>query len=436
MSDKKLSILQHILEVVLQFVTFLGFTTIVYFAMMNRPENEYYICLVILVPIVLMYILRHKVRIFFLFVFIHLFIPVGLMLLGNNTDERVLFFIIGGIMISYSIRLKSRMIEKTTLTNKADIEGNSLDEDQEERRRILVSSERISIWLVSVMALGYFLGAVQHISMLMEIEAVLTVIFVIGQVLYNDFKQLNNVYILHGNKSEFPHQQIRRVNFVMIIGVVLLVLLGMLLFYNGKYGNIFTILGDAFLSLLGPIVWFILFVMRLLGKMSNTMQVPQEETTSTADELTTLDVEPPQNHPAMNAFAAAVGTLIVCAIIVFAILMIVRFARRFKRARQDGNDFIENVKEEKKKNKFTHTKHIIKKETSNQSKARKVYKNRVKKGFGKSAPDKRLIPEELTKKAITDNEEVAGIITDIYEKARYSDQEISREELENIKKMS
>ena len=41
-------------------------------------------------------------------------------------------------------------------------------------------------------------------------------------------------------------------------------------------------------------------------------------------------------------------------------------------------------------------------------------------------PDKEMMPDEITRKLITDDEEKSSIITKNYEKARYSDSEVSK----------
>ena len=49
-------------------------------------------------------------------------------------------------------------------------------------------------------------------------------------------------------------------------------------------------------------------------------------------------------------------------------------------------------------------------------------------------PDKEMMPDEITRKLITDDEEKSSIITKNYEKARYSDSEVSKEEYRIFRK--
>ena len=46
-----------------------------------------------------------------------------------------------------------------------------------------------------------------------------------------------------------------------------------------------------------------------------------------------------------------------------------------------------------------------------------------------------MMPDEITKKLITDDETKSKIITESYEKARYSDKEVSKEDIEFLKKL-
>ena len=73
---------------------------------------------------------------------------------------------------------------------------------------------------------------------------------------------------------------------------------------------------------------------------------------------------------------------------------------------------------------------------------RKLYKKyaRSKKYMTKNKlsgvkPDKEMMPDEITRKLITDDEEKSSIITKNYEKARYSDSEVSKEDIEFLKKL-
>ena len=50
-------------------------------------------------------------------------------------------------------------------------------------------------------------------------------------------------------------------------------------------------------------------------------------------------------------------------------------------------------------------------------------------------PDTAMMPDEITKKLITDDEEKSRIITKNYEKARYSDKEVTKEDIEFLKKL-
>jgi len=71
-------------------------------------------------------------------------------------------------------------------------------------------------------------------------------------------------------------------------------------------------------------------------------------------------------------------------------------------------------------------------------KLRKIYKRKVKKGIGNEKIASNEFPEDITRKGISEDPKEVKIVTDIYEKARYSKEKINSEEMDiikNIKKL-
>ncbi len=84
-------------------------------------------------------------------------------------------------------------------------------------------------------------------------------------------------------------------------------------------------------------------------------------------------------------------------------------------------------KEEKKICKKAYTK-IIYKESKSSEIGTKIYKMAILKGTKGDVPDCSSLPSKLTKDNITEDEIKAAAITQIYEKARYSEEKITEEE--------
>lgn len=66
---------------------------------------------------------------------------------------------------------------------------------------------------------------------------------------------------------------------------------------------------------------------------------------------------------------------------------------------------------------------------------RQIYKKGVLKSLKNEKPDTTLTPKELTRKTITEDISLSEQITGLYEKARYSNDPISKEETKQLKQI-
>ena len=122
---------------------------------------------------------------------------------------------------------------------------------------------------------------------------------------------------------------------------------------------------------------------------------------------------------------------------VFALIYFgVKYLKQLNKTKRLGTDMVEYIKPDNRKVSIQNNVYKDVTETgeeNNKKAVRKYYKKRVKKGFGKEKPQKTYMPIELTKHSITNDEAQSKKITDIYEKARYSNEPITKEELDIIK---
>ena len=78
----------------------------------------------------------------------------------------------------------------------------------------------------------------------MGIQLFLFIAFVICQFFYNQLNELYKIFSINEGKSEFPARRILRINVIMMIVFASFMVIGMLIFYSGKYGNIFRAKGQ------------------------------------------------------------------------------------------------------------------------------------------------------------------------------------------------
>ena len=143
------------------------------------------------------------------------------------------------------------------------------------------------------------------------------------------------------------------------------------------------------------------------------------------------------DNPVMQAVFVAFTVVIITGLLIAAIYVVVRYARKFKESRDDNGDEVEFIGTGRHERKIRRSKHAVEKNNL-------AVNMQYRKAFKKAAmPDKRkrkekmaanslayMQPADITRNNITSNAATAEKITRSYEKARYSDKNISKEELE------
>ena len=119
------------------------------------------------------------------------------------------------------------------------------------------------------------------------------------------------------------------------------------------------------------------------------------------------------------------------------IYLIKTYASAFNKTRKVNFDTAEHVASKEKKSKVTVPASVsVKKDTRNTHKLRKLYKKSVLNGTSGNTPDTTLVPSRLTSTTITSDEEAGARITILYEKARYSMDNITDQEIDEFKRIS
>ena len=135
------------------------------------------------------------------------------------------------------------------------------------------------------------------------------------------------------------------------------------------------------------------------------------------------------DSPIMQALFEGMVFAIIIAMIIAIIYMIRTYVKTFNKTKKLGSDYIEyispddeNVRADKDVSK------VKTKEPREVRSVRKLYKKHILKGTGGKAPDETALPSVLTTENITADSELSEKITAVYEKARYSSEQITKEE--------
>ena len=165
------------------------------------------------------------------------------------------------------------------------------------------------------------------------------------------------------------------------------------------------------------------------------------EETTTSPEPVEDEMDVKVNNAAGNALMEVVAIFLIIGVIILIIVTIVRYASRFRKSLDNDKDEVEYINNDEEKE-YKVKKSVKVKDTKDKAniRYRKLYKKyaKSKKVVTKSKlagakVDSHMMPEEITSKLITDDEAKARRITDDYEKARYSNGEVSEEDISFLK---
>jgi len=429
--DKSKTVLSFI-ELLQQCIVFLAAIYAVYFGLFKLHEEALFYGLWVPAVVVLAFFSRKCVKQFSVFIVLNFFIFAAAFFTAFR-DEMLLSNIIMALVISvYSFKLKNHQISLATDQNMPIRDGYTAQQAKEKALKSMLTSEAVPIYAIAVMIIGYILGSIQNIEILMTLEAFLSIIFVLLELIHNNAQHIYQLFQLNKDKADFPAGQLKQVNRYTNVVCITLILFSMLAFYNGQYGNIFSLMGAGFYRIIRLIVGAFLFLLGRGGSDSISEPIPEEET----EEETKIEngLEYPDS-PILEAAAETVGFVLLLALLAGITYMVLTYIKNFNKTKREGLDYVEFLKPNEKKESVNKLKReTAYKDSKSVKSVRKLYKMSILKGTKGKPPELSSTPSKLTVDNITKDESKAAKITEIYEKARYSEEQITEEDTELIKK--
>lgn len=441
MQIKHLRNSRTILEILILCIVYIAMAAGVYSGFAGNSSKTAYKCLIVIIPVLVTYYSRKYVKNYLLFIVLNagfVFIAAAL----SHTDIELAGYLATAIIIAmHSIRLKGLYIQKKQYERVSDTDYEVSGKSKDDMKLAVDAGERLHVAYCIFMIIFYIIGDYRKDTTLMGIELFLFIAFVICQFFYNQISELYKIFTVNEGKSEFPANRIFCINIVMMFVFAVFMVIGMLLFYNGRYGNIFQTIGAGIMVLLKGILRILLW---LLGRGPESDYV-EEETTQAPTELSTIkdDLTPVNNNAAANALMEVVAICAIIGVLAVIIYAIIKYAKQFSRSLDNDGDEVEylNRNYEKEQRAANYKKTVEPKEKNNLQ-YRKIYKKyvRSKKYMTKNKLSgvnvrQEMLPDEITRKLITDDEDKSARITQNYEKARYSDKEVSKEDIDFLKKL-
>lgn len=424
---KKSDSVLSIMELILQCVLFESFILMEYMGVFLINDSRVYMCLWVIPAVIFAYYTRRKIKKFNLFMLCNIAIFAVSVVMSGNDSELFANMLCAILICAYSIWQKNNTVQRYSTENLIVQDGKTID-DAKKALAKMYAGEDIHVVFIAAPAFGYLVGYWRNVLPLMYIELTLCILFVVLKIIYNNMSHLNNVLSLNSKKNDFPAKQMKQVNTFITAASAILILFGMLMFYNGRYGGLFGVIGSSVTGVVRILVKGFLWLLGKSGPESSNTPQMDDETQEDIEDAMQRELEYPDS-PIMQALFEGMVFAIIIAMIIAIIYMIRTYVKTFNKTKKLGSDYIEyispddeNVRADKDVSK------VKTKEPREVRSVRKLYKKHILKGTGGKTPDETVLPSVLTTENITADSELSEKITAVYEKARYSREQITKEE--------
>ncbi|MGN0480388.1 MAG: hypothetical protein ACI4EV_02320 [Lachnospiraceae bacterium] len=408
MNKKKVSALRIVFEVVLQVIFFTSIGFALYFGILNLPLSNWYKMLYVVAATVIAYVARRVIKSASVFLMLHIALVVGAFMTGIYASDEEAFVM---VLIVAVVSAGSFIFRRMVIDNNHEI---------------------IHIAGAFVFLAEYFSGYGSDNEIVMEASIWCAVVYVVVYIFYTACIRLDDLFFINSGTSNFPGKRIVTTNVTIISIVSFMTLVGMLLFYNGPLGNIFVILKNVFLKILG---WLL------------SLFLKPEENQDILETVATLEVESESDtegyydrlplNPMRDFWNALVIIIGIIASIVAIYFLIRAFRKRFyyvRRVAGSEADVIEDIDDDiSAVETVSHNKEAEINDKDLNLRARKIYKKQVRSvKKEKGTPSDSALARDITK--MFEEGDRADEVTRIYEKARYSDEKVTKEEVDILKK--
>lgn len=335
---------------------------------------------------------------------IHIAVGIGIVQCGATAEEK----------IPYVIELIILMIHSIGLCKKEQA----------------LQAERPHIGLVSMFVIAVLAGNHTGLSQVVSISIYLGTLFIVLQVLYHNANNLNEYITRNQDIANFPVQQMISIDALLMLVLTAICGIVLMICYNDMVIQLVTEIveaaKDAFLKLLSVIFSY--------KRESTPNYVPEQEPL----ELGIMELHSLMEDSIWTTIFQVIGYVlgvIILAIIIIGIItgsfsFLIRFIKEMRGSMQNGTDVKEFISpinlEQFFVNKKTKKDKIV--GNSVNAKVRRIYKKKIMKKatITNTEIDKKMLPTQLSELYLTNNQKE---ITDIYEKARYSNHIVENEEL-------
>lgn len=413
--NKKITIIMSVIEIILQSLPFLTGMVVICYEPLGFAPGDYPRCMAAVLAVVFTWILRHIRISRRKFYICHALPAAAAFIMGRSDNESFLTCILMLLIAAYS----SYVMYRSERPDK----------------------ERPSYFMLAVMIFAFVSGRTYNNDIVVYTSIASTAAFVIFSVLYENLFRMKLVFRENQDMSDFPAARLMKVNGFIMLFTLLAMFAAMFLFKNAGSGD-FTFLSNMGVAIGRAAAIFIIWLIELLGKFQDKAPSGQQAPDKGAEDML-LEYMTSDSDGTIERIINSVIAVAAIIILAAAFIAIVRAVGRFMRKEQtkrEGNDIIEFVKSENKENNIKAVKPAKEQPVSSDNERfRKLYRSAVQKQMKK---DKRknlpasMTPEEITNSNITSETPVSDEITAAYEMARYSQESVTREQIELLRRIS
>lgn len=400
----------RIAELAMQLLLFFMAYILARMVFMQGQEPDVATCFLLIgIPVVVLYATRIFMKNGLLMFFVHVVVSVGMLLLEMMIQEKIPYVIIGVVLMIYSISLC--------------INGQELE------------AEHVPTGMVSVFVIAVLVGEYMELSGVTSVAVYTGVLFATIQIVYHNANNLNEYITRNQDIANFPLDQIISINALMMLVVTALCGGILMICYNQWLSSLVrrfvSLIGDGFKNLLQAIFSY--------EWESGPNYIPAEQ----INESGIAELQGMIEDNIWTVIFQMIGIIlgivlavvVITGVIIGIVTLLLKLIRSMNSSMQNATDVKEFVLPIGMEQQFL--KRRERKETSKadglSEKVRRVYQKMILKNAKKRGEQVRthMQPSEITQTYLASHQEE---ITAIYEKARYSNQSVTKEELEQLKK--
>ena len=390
------------IEFVMQLLVFSLAYMLVLIGFLGRTDFSPLVCAAVTgISILILYIVRGWCENRAVTIAAHVFAVLPALIIASDTMALMSYIVIYIVIVIYSISL---ILNKKNHTD-----------------------EHMPIGMAAFFVVAMIVGGITGREVIESRALYYGAIFIMLQVIYHNLNNMNDIMIMNHEVSNFPAKQMVGVN-TFIISVVALVCMGAMLIINNSY--VYRMLG----ALKDVIIAALRFVPNDTEEEPVTFE-PEVDRTQ-GDAAMPVEFESGVVQDILNGIAMIIGVVAVIAVVVCIAVAVVRLLKKIH-----GNDGVsEDIKEfvspdEKRVGvKRKERKSDYSADDAISVRIRKLYRHMVldKAKKSKKSVNACLTPKELSGQYITAGADDATVI---YERARYSGEQLTGKELDSMKEI-